>query len=303
MPDPSDWLPNFFIIGAPKAATSSMHAWLAAHPDAFGSVEKETYFFVDPGTHMYLPDFNITNGLATYQAQFPIPEGTRPRIILEATPSYLYNEAALTHIPDLPTTPRCLVMLRDPAEQIYSLFTYFRDNWDWIPAEMTFAEFLVAARAGDHDFKGNELASRAFEYARYAEHLSRWEARLGRDRLMVVTLDALKNDQKALTQKIAAWIGLDPTFYEDYAFPRENETYAPRNRALQSVNIAIRGLLPKGRLYRGLRHLYRGLNTRKPDAPGSDDTALIRELKVEFAPDNARLAAAFGVDTHSWAPA
>src|SRR5579871_6019552 len=37
--------PNFFIIGAPKCATTSMAAWLAAHPYIFMSPKKEPHFF------------------------------------------------------------------------------------------------------------------------------------------------------------------------------------------------------------------------------------------------------------------
>lgn len=53
---PSLVLPNLVICGVPKAATSSLFGWIAAHPDALGTREKETYFFVDPGTHMYRAD-------------------------------------------------------------------------------------------------------------------------------------------------------------------------------------------------------------------------------------------------------
>lgn len=294
------WVPNFFIAGAPKAGTSSMFRWIADHPDAFGSRDKETYFFVDPGTHMYRSHFHISNGLDSYRAQFPIPEGARPEIILEATPSYLYSEAALAHVPGLPTGPRCLFMLRDPAEQVYSLFSYFSKNWDWIPREMSFAEYLSAVDARSHAFKGNEIAQNALTLARYTGFLERWRDRLGKDRIMVVTFDELRLDHTGLTRRIARWLGLDPTFYDDYPFSRENETYAARNNALQSANVALRGLLPKGRAYSVFRTLYRRLNTRKPDGPDKDDAVLINELRGRFAIDNAKLAAEFGLDVAAW---
>ena len=241
------WLPNFIIAGAPKAGTSSLFRWIADHPDAFGSVDKETYFFVDPGTHMHSPDFHISNGLETYRTQFPVPDGADPKVILEATPSYIYNASALEHIPTLPSQPRCLFILREPAAQIYSLYTYFRDNWDWVPSSMGFDEFLSAARTGSHDFKGNELARNAYNFACYAQHLEPWRERLGADRIMVATFDELQGDPAAMTRRVAAWLNLDTSFYNAYDFPRENETYAPRNRQLQSLNIAVRGLVAEGK--------------------------------------------------------
>lgn len=299
----TDLLPNFVIAGAPKAGTSSLFGWIADHPDALGSREKETYFFVDPGTHMYRPKFNGLNGLDAYSDQFEAPESGTPKIILEATPSYLYMAQALEQIPDLPTKPRCLFVLREPAAQIFSLYQYFRDNWDWIPSSMTFKEFLDAARDGSHEFKGNELAKNALQYARYVDFLIPWRERLGEDRIMVMTFEDLVKDQTGSTARIAEWLGLDASFYESYAFPRENETYAPKNRALQRLNIMVRDALPKGKAYDALRSLYRKANTQKPGGAKDDDKAIMAELRADFADSNVRLEREFDLNLSSWAKA
>ncbi len=296
----TSWVPNLLIPGAPKAGTSSLQRWIADHPDAFGSTEKETYFLVDPDTHMYRPDFHISHGLETWRAQFPIPAGQQPKIIVESTPGYIYYKTALDTVPNLPSQPKCLFVLREPGSQILSLYTYFRDNWDWIPSDMSFAAFLDAVRAGTHDFKGNELARNALSYARYIDFLEPWADRLGPDRMMVTTFDALKADGPALTQHIAGWLGLEPGFYENYDFPRENETYAPKNRALQSLNVKIRGSLPKGKAYDLARSLYRRLNTVKGRAPQTTDKELAVELGKDFAEANRLLAARFDLDLGSW---
>lgn len=290
-----DWLPNVFIAGAPKAGTSSLHGYIADHPDAFGSREKETYFFSDPGTHMFRPAANAALGFETWHDQFPIPAGARPKVIVESTPSYLYSARALAQIPALPSAPKCLFVLREPATQIYSLYTYFRDNWSWIPAEMSFEEFLAAARAGSHAFGGNELAQNAFANARYIDFLRPWHEALGEGRIMVASFDELCADERAFTKRVAAWLGLDPAFYDSYDFPRENETYAPKNRALHRLNVAVRGLIPRGALYRGLRSLYRRANTTRPGAKSAPEAALIAALAGEFTDANAALAAEFGV--------
>lgn len=299
MTDPV-FLPNFIIAGAPKAGTSSIFAWIAEHPDALGSREKETYFFVDPGTHMYRPEAHVSQGLGAYAAQFALPEGKAPKVILESTPAYIYYETALARIPDLASAPRCLFILREPATQVYSLYTYFRDNWSWIPASMSFSDFIAAVRAGSHDFNGNELARNALAYGRYVDYLLPWRERLGAERMMVVTFDELIADQRGLTRRVAEWVGLDPAFYDDFAFPRENETYAPRNRMLQSVNVAIRGLLPKGAFYENLRGFYRKLNTRAPDGLSEKEDAEIARLRGDFTEANARLAEAFDLDLSGW---
>lgn len=295
-----NWLPNFFIAGAPKSGTSSVHQWIADHPDACGSRDKETYFFVDPGTHMYQPAAHISAGLETWRDQFPLSDEAQPKVIVESTPGYLYYQTAQTHIPAMASKPKCLFILREPAAQIHSLYTYFRNNWDWIPADMSFEAFLAAARTKSHGFKGNELARDAFENAAYVRHLRVWHARLGQDRMMVRGFDDLVSDPQRFVQEVAIWLGLDPAFYSTYDFPRENATYAPRNRRLQKLNLALRNKLPKGAAYNAVRGLYRRLNTSTGKAALSDrDALLLEELRLEFAQDNRDLAQEFGVQFHA----
>ena len=38
-------LPNFFIVGAPKAGTTSLYHYLDQHPQAYMSAIKEPHFF------------------------------------------------------------------------------------------------------------------------------------------------------------------------------------------------------------------------------------------------------------------
>ena len=300
MSETSSLLPNFIIAGAPKSGTSSVHAWIADHPDALGSTEKETYYFVDPGTHMHNPKAHIFNGLGDYHKCFDASETQAPKVVLESTPAYMYYQTALDHLPALDSQPRFLFIVREPAAQVYSLFNYFQNNWNWIPSNLSFEDYLAAVRQGDARFKGNELAQNALDHANYVKHLDRWLEKLGPNRMMVRTFDDLLADQKQFTMNVAQWVGLDPTFYETYAFPRENETYAVKAGWLQDINVAVRKYLPKGALYNKLRDAYRGLNTTKPTGPDSDDRALVAALREEFHEANQKLSARYGLDVASW---
>jgi len=297
-------LPNFLICGAPKGGTSSLHVWIADHPDALGSVEKETYYCVDPGTHMYRPTANITGGLEGYGECFRLIQGAKPKVIFESTPAYIYYDTAIQHVPELPTKPKCLFVLREPAQQIYSLFTYFQTNWSWIPSEMSFCEYLSLLRSDSSEdclFNGNELALNALSNARYVDFLLQWRARLGTERIMVQSFDCLKRDPKKFTKQVASWLGLDSSFYDTYHFPSNNETYAVRHNGLQRINVAMRSLVPQGAMYRSLKKLYRNLNTVKPIGPDIQTQELIRELALEYRASNERLRHEFGLDLADWA--
>lgn len=294
-----DWLPNFFIAGFPKSGTSSLHRWIADHPDALGSREKEACFFVDRESHVFRPEANWNAGLETYRSQFQLPAAGRPKVIVESTPTYVFQHTALAQIPDLPTDTRCLFLVREPADQINSVFSYYRNNWAFIPATMNFTQYLETIRAHEMDFGGNELARNALANARYIDFLRPWHGRLGKERMMVSTFDELRSDALGLTKRVAEWIGLDPAFYDSYEFPRENETYTPRSRLLHRANLALRSRLPDGRAYRTLRSLYRQLNTRVGSGRQASDDQLA-SLRSEYLDANGELAEAFGLDLSGW---
>jgi len=85
-------LPNFFIVGAPGAGTTALHAALATHPDLYLPTVKEPRFFLSngtaperemgPGDHAQSAEWTWSR--AAYEALFAdAPSGT---LIGEATP-------------------------------------------------------------------------------------------------------------------------------------------------------------------------------------------------------------------------
>jgi len=291
--------PNWIIAGAPKAGTSSLFRWLVDHPEVSGSAEKETYYFVDRGTHMFSPTRNfVQGGLAGYARLFEHCDATSG-VILESTPGYLYSETALRELPRLPSSPSFIFVLREPVAQLHSLFSYFQQNWNWISRQMSFGEFIAAANQGREKFKGNELAANALRNAWYPEHLRRWKAAVGRERMFILLFEDLIGGSRPTMRRIAKRIGIDPAFYDDYDFPPENRTYVARSGALQDLNVIVRSRLPQGRLYDALRRLYRAANTKAPTR-AADDPELDCELAERYAAMIPELEQEFELDLTSW---
>ena len=292
-------LPNWIIAGAPKTATSSLFRWLVDHPEAAGSAEKETYYFVDPGTHMFQESNNFArHGITGYEALFKDCPASA-KVVVESTPGYIYSETALRELPHLPTKPKFIFVLREPVAQLQSLFVYFQQNWNWIDRDLSFADFIAALEAGKSDFKGNELAANALGNAWYPDHLRKWQAAVGRERMLVLLFEDLVGDSRAAMRTISRHLGIDPAFYDDYEFPAENVTYEARIGALQDLNIWIRSRLPKGRIYDVLRRLYRAANTR-PASRQSPDVAVVRRLTERFSPMLDELEQDFELDLTAW---
>ena len=122
-------MPDFLVIGAPKAGTTALHAALARHPRLYMSAVKEPKFFLSGGP----PPTKGGPGDALtyrehiwrrpdYEALFDAaPPGT---LRGESTPLYLYDRAALRRIRETLPGARLIVVVRDPVERAHSNWTH-----------------------------------------------------------------------------------------------------------------------------------------------------------------------------------
>ena len=62
-------LPTFFVIGAPKAGTTSLHTYLDAHPQIQMSAVKEPRFYAGPDNGIAYPPDHVADP-AAYEALF-----------------------------------------------------------------------------------------------------------------------------------------------------------------------------------------------------------------------------------------
>lgn len=293
-------LPNWIIAGAPKSGTTSLFQWLVDHPEVDGSRQKETYYFSDPGTHMYRYESSFhSKGIVGYGELFAHCSPSS-KAIIESTPGYMYSRTALEELPDLQSRPNFVFLLREPVEQIKSLFNYFQNNWGWIGPNVTFRTFITELDRGAQNFSGNELARHALGNANYGEHLRRWRDACGAERIHVFLFEDMISRKREFMMTLARTMNIDPRFYQDYHYPSENGSYAVRSRMLQSINLKLRGVLPKGSAYELMRRCYRALNTAPAPAWKTLDLDIEQLLSRRYASLSGELAREFGVETTSW---
>ena len=118
--------PNFIIIGAMKAATTSLYTYIKQHPDIFMTKVKEPMFFNNFNQNT---DFKVlgnkskkVNSLLDYFSMFGSVKNESA--IGEASPAYIYNENAphliKEHLPDV----KIIAILRQPTDRAYSNFLH-----------------------------------------------------------------------------------------------------------------------------------------------------------------------------------
>ena len=289
-------VPNLFVIGAAKAASSSLHQWLAAHPDISGSRSDETRFLMDPDDPLARPRGFAKTGLDGYGAFYPAAAGAA-RYVLDVTPMYYYQDTARRVIPDLPGA-RAIFIARRPSTRLKSLYDYARHNIGVLPDGIGFAEFLAEVEKGAASpvVGAHPMMRDALDHCRYASHLRAWRDALGHDRLRLVVFEDLVQDPGAAMADLCGWLDLPAAVYDGYGFPAANESYRVRNRLVHRiVRMAKRRFPPQ--LRRRARTSYMSLNTQAgKEAASEADRAAMARVDAALADERDALAAMFGRD-------
>jgi hypothetical protein len=111
--------PSFLIIGAQKAATSSLYSYLIQHPNLVPAKNKEVNFFN--------VDSNYYQGKKWYHAQFHrYINPLKRHVTLEATPEYLYIPFVAERIAKYNPNMKFIVVFREPVSRAYSAWNMFR---------------------------------------------------------------------------------------------------------------------------------------------------------------------------------
>ncbi len=273
-------LPNFLIIGAMKAGTTSLYHYLRHHPDVFMADPKELDFFVGRA--------NWARGLNWYEEHFADAPGAAA--VGEASPNYTKRhddpDVAGRIAAALPGA-RLVYLVRHPVERMLSMYRQVAaDGLETRPAAEAFA--------ADPDYLRTSMY--AWQLEPYLQHFPP-------DRLLVMTSERLRRDRAAAVARVFQFLGVDPA-WEPPGLDRESQR-GDRLRVPRRGPAARLGELPGYRnvLERSwrLRELHGRLTTRPAppvDAALPDDQRA--ELRAALAPDVARLYPLVDGDFDGW---
>jgi hypothetical protein len=215
-------LPDFLILGAQKAGTTALYAYLRRHPGITGPSWKEVSYF----------DRHYRRGPAWYRGNFPLR--SNGRIVGEASPSYLFHPQAPERVAALVPEARLIALVRDPVERAYSHYQHevslgreslsFQDALD--REEERLAGELERMRADPAYFSHAWWNYTYLARGRYAEQLERWRARFLPDRLLVLSNEELAAQPAEIYGRVLRFLGAPP--HELDSYPRVyDRDYAP----------------------------------------------------------------------------
>ena len=221
-------LPDFLILGAQKAGTTALYAYLRWHPEITGPSFKEVSFF----------DRHYAKGERWYRAHMPV---RRRSLVGEASPSYLFHPLAPERVAGMLPGARLIALVRNPVDRAFSHYQHevalgreplsFEDAVDREDERMQ-SELERMLR----DPSYFSLAWWNYTYiarGRYAEQLERWFAAFPRKQLLVLFTEELSADTAATYRRVLDFLGVTARDLESYPriFDRDYADMNPETRA------------------------------------------------------------------------
>jgi hypothetical protein len=252
-------LPNFLIIGAPKAGTTSLYDYMREHPAIFMPELKEARFLAyqnQGGDRKRWP----IQSMEEYEALFaPV---TDEIAIGEATPHYLIYPHVAARIHALLPEAKLIASLRNPVDRSYSVYQMNLRN-QGTNSGVAYAEAL----ASDHNLRET-----------YADKLEGYYALFPKDQIRIVLLDDLEGRPEAVMRGLFDFLGVDAAFRPDLS-RISNPGGEPKVRLLHDLlaNPGLRAFgrkfLPSGAVER-LKDIRSGNLKKQPMSPADRKAAL-----------------------------
>jgi hypothetical protein len=270
-------LPDFFVVGAMKCATTTLHAQISAQPGVFMPPEKEPNFFSDDAIH--------ARGVDWYASLFE-----------DAPPGVVVGESSTSYT-KLPTYPQTVVRLARTVPG--ARFIYVIRH----PIDRLVSHFLHDRGSGriDHRVTLEEAVARhpeLIDYGLYAMQLRPYRDAFGPGRVLPVFFTRLAERPDEVLARIGRFLGVDGSWRWDDGLGRLNASdgrlrYSPIRHALATAPVLTplrRRLLPQATSDR-LKRLWLDRTERPEPRP-----ELVARLVERFDPDLARLGEWLGVE-------
>lgn len=214
--------PNFFIVGAPKCGTTSLHEYLQRHPDVFMPFYKEPHYF---GADLEGSRFRqFRNKPERYLKLFR--DARSEKRIGESSPWYLVSQCAPEEIHAYDPAAKIIIMLRNPIDMMYSMWSQFRYSGN--EQIGSFEEALEAEadrRAGKRIRRAAHCVTGLHyrEMARFAEHVPRYFERFGRENVQIIIFDDFRSDTPAAFRAVLDFLDLDSDYEMSFDIRNPNK--------------------------------------------------------------------------------
>lgn len=222
---PARMQPDFIIVGAQKAGTSSLFTYLVQHPAVAAPMRKEIHYF----------DLNADRHHSWYKAHFPLYKGAG-WITGEASPYYLFHPLAPKRIAARLPNAKIIIMLRHPIDRAISHYWHSRRHgYETLCPQEAFEmekrrlrHALERVKAGTY-----QMEHQHYSYAArscYSQQISAYLELFPAANVKIIAMEDLVRDPAKLVADTVSFLGLPPNSISDLE---------PRNVNPNSLSLVI----------------------------------------------------------------
>ncbi|NOR63978.1 MAG: hypothetical protein GQ535_16025 [Rhodobacteraceae bacterium] len=304
-------LPNLFVAGFWKCATTSLAKYLSDHPDIDTTRYKETYYFLDENSPLRNDWGSVSDPEDTTLKELFGTAGSA-EYFLDSTPCYYSQKTALEHIQKI--GGKAIFIIRDPSLRFCSSFEFFTHVYQEYPKTTLLnytkrhlagelSEFYSAMSSEFH----TDILRQDLTTGHYWDHIRSWKDALG-DNVLITSTEKLQSFPSETMAEVCSFLDID-NVYEDYHFEKYQKGYVVRSDALHRTLRRVFKFDPMEYgnftqehshfhpLQRGpLRNFLEGAYARLQHRPVSYAEQPLELLRAYYEPYNRILAENTGID-------
>ena len=263
--------PNFFIVGAPKAGTTSIYEYIKNHPQIFmSSIKEPNYFSIN-----ILNENDQLKPIRNKKKYLDLFKNIKnEKIIGEASPFYLSDHDAPKLIHDVSPTAKILIIIRDPVEREFSHFLMHYAAGETV---RTFHDQLQI------EIKNHQTSSEYFalKHGMYYENVKRYLDIFDKNQVKIIIFEEfIRNTEKSL-QSLFDFLNIDLSIpenvdqvYNQFALPRNQiSSSIIRNQTIKKI---VKNILPRRTSISIYETFFVKKGYKKPDMKNEDMERLVR---------------------------
>ncbi|MGK7946048.1 MAG: sulfotransferase [Microcystaceae cyanobacterium] len=185
---------RFIVLGGHKCGTSSLHTYLAQHPEITMPITKgeDLLASVNLNLENYANSYDLTN----------------PKKILgEVSSVYLHKKRAMPRLQKHFPNAKFVIILRNPIERMVS--HYYHMQKDDLPFTQNFKLEEICLHPEQY------LEQGVIENGLYSQHLEPYLESFGLEKFLILLFDDFVNNKSAFYKSLFKFIGVDSNFMPD----------------------------------------------------------------------------------------
>jgi hypothetical protein len=203
-------IPNLFIPGAAKSATSYIYACLKKFPDIYAPAKKEMHYMA--ASFMKLPlqaedpfkkyEKQIISEQDAYLGYYSLHKGQQ--YLLDCSPTYMMYPGSAKKIKEISPSAKIIILLRNP---VHRSFSQYKMNVRINCEPLSFNDALAAEndRLSKDYFKASAYKSAGL----YSNQVKAFIDAFGKEKVMFILYEDIASDPYAVFWSICNWLDIE----------------------------------------------------------------------------------------------